>query len=205
MLHTPVVGDVLDALGRSHQFLPPTIRSLRQGDMVVGRAMPVLVADVFGAPHKPFGQLTEALDALEPGDVYVARGARTPTAAWGEIMTVAAEARGAAGAVLDAYHRDTPRVRTHGLPVFSIGGYGQDAAIRSVVMHFREPIEIGGVVIRSGDLIIGDDDGVLVIPQEVEAEVLERALDKALTENHVLDAIAGGMSATDAFRTYGVL
>lgn len=205
MLYTPVVGDCLDAVGRHHQFLPPEIRPLSPGSVLVGRAMPVLIADVFGPQPKPFGLLTEALDQLEAGEVYLARNGERPTAAWGEILTATAKARGANGAVVDGYHRDTPAVLEQDWPVFSRGCYAQDAQVRKVVTDYRIPIEIGQVGITPGDLVFGDVDGVLIIPREVEDEVLERALVKAQGENRVRAAIEGGMSSTEAFTTFGIL
>lgn len=204
-LYTPVIGDVLDLLGRNHQFLPPGILPLRPELGVVGRAMPVLVSPVYGPQPKPFGLLTEALDQLEPGDVYVANGAGVPAAAWGEILTQTARLRGATGAVLDGFHRDTPQVLAQNWPVFSRGAFAQDSSIRTAVTGFRLSIEIGGVAIAPGDLVVGDRDGVLVVPREVEDEVLERALTKASTENLVLAAIRDGMSSTEAFARFGVL
>src|SRR3954453_12616886 len=82
-LYTAVLGDVLDALGYYHQFLPPHVRPMLQQMRIAGRAMPVLVADVFGPQPKPFGLLTEALDALQPGEVYIGRGATAQAAMWG--------------------------------------------------------------------------------------------------------------------------
>lgn len=204
-LYTPVVGDVLDQLGRTHQFLPPAIQPLRDSMVVVGRAMPVLIADVFGPQRSPFGRLTEALDQLDSGEIYLARGGRTECAAWGEIMTATARVRGAAGAVLDGFHRDTVRVLEQDWPVFSRGRFAQDAGVRATVLDYRVPAEIGGVLVRPGDLILGDLDGVVVVPAEIENEVLERALVKATAENVVRNAIENGMSSTDAFATYGVL
>lgn len=108
-LYTPVVGDSLDALGYFHQFLPPEIHGITREACLVGRAMPALIADVFGPQPEPFGRLTEALDQLEPGEIYVARNGERPTSGWGEVLTATAKARGAAGAVIDGYHRDTRR------------------------------------------------------------------------------------------------
>ncbi|MXV89749.1 MAG: RraA family protein [Acidimicrobiia bacterium] len=204
-LHTAVVGDVLDALGRRHQFLPPAIRPLDPELVLVGRAMPVLVADVFGPQARPFGALTAALDALGPDDVYVARGARTPCAGWGEILTAVAQRNGASGAVIDGYHRDTKLVLDRGFPIFSRGAYGQDAGMRSSVQDFGVAIEIGAVRIAPGDLVIGDRDGVVIVPTDIEGEVIERALEKVATESLVLKDIENGMTATEAFEQYGVL
>ena len=204
-LYTAVLGDVLDALGYYHQFLPPHLRPMLPQMRLAGRAMPVLVADVFGPQTKPFGLLTEALDALSPGEVYLARGATAPAAMWGEILTATARSRGAVGAVVDGYHRDTVKVLEQQFPVFSAGPYAQDSSPRTVVRDFGVPIEIGGVKVRPGDLVVGDVDGVLVIPAEVEDEVVARALDKASAESVVRRDIEAGMSATEAFARHGVL
>ena len=204
-LYTPVIGDVMDALGYRHQFLPSDIRSIRPDMKVVGRAMPVLVTDSFANEKKPFGLLTEALDQLEEGEVYLARGGRVEGSAWGEIMTATARSRGAVGAVIDGFHRDTVKVLEQDFPVFSRGAYGQDAGPRASVVDFRVTVQIGQVEVSPGDLVFGDVDGVLVVPQAIEAEVIERALAKASAENIVRAAIENGMPSTEAFRTYGVL
>lgn len=205
LLYTPVVGDVLDGVGRYNQMLPQSIQPLREDLVLVGRAMPVLIADVYGPQRQPFGRLTEALDQMEAEEVYVARGGRLACAAWGELLTVTARARGAAGAVLDGYHRDTVKVRDQDWPVFSRGRYAQDAAVRASVVDYRVAVEIGRVLVRPGDLIIGDLDGIVVVPRDIEAEVLERSVEKATTETRVRSAIEAGMSSTVAFETFGVL
>ncbi len=204
-LYTPVVGDILDELGYRRQFLPPAIRGITTQSKVAGRAMPVVVADVTGPQTRPFGRLTEALDQLAPGEVYLAQNATIPCSAWGEILTATALQRGAVGAVVDGYHRDTPRVLEQDFPVFSRGSYAQDAAVRASVIDYRCRVRIGDVEIEPGDLVFGDVDGVLVIPAAVEDEVIERALTKARAENQVRHAIESGMSSTEALRTYGVL
>lgn len=204
-LYTPVVGDILDRLGRTHQFLPPQIRPMLPQMKVAGRAMPVVVSDVFGSQAKPFGLLTEALDQLEPGEVWVGSQVVQPVAMWGEILTTTAKQRGAVGAVVDGYHRDSAQVLALDYPVFSWGGYAQDSSVRTAVREFRVPIELGGVRVAPGDLVFGDMDGVLIIPAEVEDEVIEAALEKASTENVVAKAISSGMGATEAFARFGVL
>lgn len=204
-LHTPVIGDILDAIGHHHQFLSPAIRPLHPSKRLVGRAMPVMISDVFGIPSKPFGRLTEALDALEPGEIYLARSGRLECAAWGEILTATARGRGARGAVIDGYHRDTHAVLAQDWPVFSRGPFAQDAGARAAVIDFRVPVEIDGVFIAPGDLLVGDIDGVVVVPRRVEEEVLERALQKVAAESRTRAAIESGMSSTTAYETFGVL
>ena len=119
-------------------------------------------------------------------------------------MTATARNRGARGAVVNAYHRDTDRVLEQDWPVFSRGAYAQDASVRSVVVDFRVRIDINGVDVTPGDLLVGDRDGVLVVPQAIEAEVLALAVEKLRAELLVRAAIDGGASATDAFKEFGV-
>lgn len=148
-LSTAVLGDILDLLGCRHRFLPPQIKPLNPNTVLVGRAMPVLLARVFSPQSKPFGQLTEALDQLESGEIYLAHNAGAPCAAWGEIMSVTAKARGAVGSIVDGFHRDSRQVLELGWPVFSRGGYAQDAAVRTVVIDYRIPIEFGSTRVRN--------------------------------------------------------
>lgn len=204
-LYTPVVGDILDALGYYHQFLPAGIRAIAPEMRVIGRAMPVQLADVAGPQKHPFGRLTEALDQIERGEVYLATGGSQNCAAWGEILTATARTRGGAGAVIDGYHRDTPRVLEQNWPVFSKGGYAQDAGVRSSVVDFRCPIEIQGVLIHPGELVFGDIDGVVIIPQAVEDRVMTLALEKATGEKRVRKEIEAGASSSEVFRKYGIL
>lgn len=204
-LYTPVVGDILDTMGYTHQFLPQNIRPLRDDMKLAGKAMTVLMIDVFGPQKKPFGLLTEALDQLQENEIYIAAGGMKRCAYWGELLTATARTKGAVGAVLDGWHRDTPQVLEQNWPVFSCGCYAQDSSVRTQVVDFRCNIEIGQVTIQDGDLIFGDVDGVLVIPAKVADEVIEKALDKAAGEKLVRKAIEGGMSATDAFAKFGIL
>jgi regulator of RNase E activity RraA len=213
-LFTCVVGDVLDKLGRFHQFLPPQIQPLRPDMVVIGRAMPVLSVDVFvekieGTANplmtKPFGLMLEALDDLKPGEIYLNTGSSPRNALWGELMSTRALKLGAAGAVLDGYTRDTHGVFRLNFPTFSWGRYGQDSAPRYKVVDFRVPVEIGKVRVNPGDILFGDIDGVLVIPRELEEEVFTLALEKARGEKKVRKAIEDGMSACDAFAKYGIM
>ena len=167
--------------------------------------MPVLMIDVFGKQKHPFGKLTEALDQLQPGEIYLASGGEMRCAYWGEILTATAKKRGALGAVINGFHRDTPKVLEQNWPVFSRGRFAQDSAVRMQVIDYRCPIEVGSVRVTPGDLVFADLDGVIVVPRNVEAEVIERALAKARGEKLVRKEIEAGMSSTAAFKKYGIL
>ncbi len=213
-LFTSVVGDVMDKLELYHQFLPPTIRPLR-GDMVlIGRAMPVLSMDVFrerisgsanGLMDKPFGLMLEALDSLKPGEIYLNTGSSPRNALWGEMMSTRALRLGAAGAVLNGFSRDTRGILALNFPTFSWGSYGQDAGPRCKVVDFRIPVEIESVLIKPGDIVFGDIDGVCCIPREVEGEVFTKAIAKAHGEKGVKKTLEDGGSAVAAFERFGIM
>jgi 4-hydroxy-4-methyl-2-oxoglutarate aldolase len=203
-LFSSVVGDTLDRCGYRHQFLPPRIKPLGNYGVVVGRAMPVLEVDVFD-DREPFGDMFAALDDLRPGEIYLAAGGSTTYAFFGELMATAATARGAVGAVLCGYHRDTIALQENGFPVFSYGGYGQDQGVRGRVLEYRVTIEVEGVRIEPGDLLVCDVDGVVVVPRRIESEVVPEALAKVSTESAVRAALRKGMPAAEAFEKFGVM
>ena len=204
-LFTAVVGDVLDKMGRRRQFLPQAIGPLAPNMKLVGRAMPVLEADIFAEGGKPFGLMLEALDDLRLNEVYVATGGSFRYALWGELMSTRAQYLRAAGAVLNGFVRDAAGIEALGFPTFCRGVYGQDQGPRGKVIDFRTPIEIEGVRIAPGDLIFGDREGVVVIPSDVAGDAVAAALAKASTEDKVAAAIRNGMSAREAFEIFGVL
>ena len=213
-LYSAVIGDVLDLLGRPHQFLPPQIQPLNTESILCGRAMTVLEADDAGgesdsrpnrALGQPFGLMLKSLDDLKKDEVYLCTGASPTYALWGELMTTCALNRGAAGAVLNGWSRDTRGILSLNFPCFSFGRYAQDQRPRGKVIDFRCPLRIGAVDVRPGDIVFGDLDGVVIIPREMEAEVLARALEKATGEKRVFAAIKGGMGAQEAWETYGIL
>lgn len=209
-LYTAVVGDVCDQIGLRHQFLYPEIcllSGLHPLTLLAGRAMTVLEADVFQEPTdgSPFGLMLNALDELKPQEVYLCSGGSRQYALVGELMSTAMIARGAVGAVCDGYVRDIAAIRQMGFPLFSRGAYSQDQRGRGKVIDFRVQLEINGVKIRCGDVVLGDSDGVMVVPREATLEVLSKAIEKARAEKRVKRAIENGMLATDAFREYGIL
>ncbi len=217
-LFTAVVGDVMDKIGLRRQFLPPYVQPLREDMVVLGRAMPVLTADVFedisegskdNDPHRPFAQpfglMLRALDDLKPQEVYLCTGGSPRYALWGELMSTRAIRLGSAGVVLDGYTRDTPGILSLGYPTFSRGRYAQDQGPRGKVIDFRCVVEIGDVRIIPGDLVFGDQEGVLIVPQDAIEETFVRAIEKARGEKLVKQAIEDGMSATGAFEKFGIM
>lgn len=204
-LYSAVLGDILDGMGYFHQFLPPNLRPLREHMKLAGRAMTALYMDVFGAQAVPFGKLAESLDAVKPGEIYVASGGSQNCAYWGELMTSTVKSHGGVGGLINGYHRDTPQVLEQELPVFSWGSWAQDSSVRTSVAEYRCRIEIGNIPIDDGDFIFGDVDGVLVIPKDRADEVVEKALVKARGEREMRKAIEAGMTVSEAYAKFGYL
>lgn len=202
-LFTSVLSDTLDAHGYLHQMLPPNVRPMRPGMRAIGRAMPVLESDSLD-PDAPFGVLFQALDALERDQVYIASGATSAYAMWGELMTTAALKRGAVGAILNGYLRDMPGIEALHFPVFGWGSYAADQKLRGRALAYGVPIIIGGVTVQPGDILCADEDGVVVVPQAVELQVISDALAKARTEKTLRQDLEAGMSAVNAFKKHGI-
>ncbi len=205
LLYTAIVGDVMDACGMRHQFLPARLRPLRENMVIAGRAMTVVEADVLQEADPPFGLMLEALDSLRPNEVYIAAGSSPRYALWGELMSTAAQARGATGAVLAGYTRDTFGIVNMGFPVFCYGSYAQDQRVRGQVVAFRVPLEVDDVLVRPGDLLFGDVDGVLVVPRESEEEIINKALERSAKEKKAKQELAEGRLAKAVFGDYGIL
>ena len=208
-LFTAVVGDVMDTLGFTQQFLPQSIRPLRADMVVAGRAMTVQEADL--APGEAetaeaFGLMLRALDDLKPGEVYICAGASPAYALWGGLMSTRAMKLDAAGAVLGGCHRDTNEILALGFPTFSEGPYAQDQKNRGVVTGFRVPIVFpNGTKVAPGDIVFGDIDGVAIIPKDAAGEVIRLALEKVDGENLVRRMIEDGETTVAAFAKTGIM
>ena len=204
-LFSAIIGDVLDLHGYRDQFLSPECSPLRADMVVCGRAMTVHEIDVDELSDPPFGLMLKALDSLEENEVYVAAGGSPRYALWGELMSSAARARGAAGAVLAGYTRDTHGILAMDFPVFCYGSYAQDQRGRGRVVDFRSTLNIGNVTIRPGDIVFGDVDGVVVLPREVETEIVQQALEQVRKEKTAKRLLCEGAPAERVFTETGVL
>jgi len=213
-LFVALVGDVLDKMGYLHQFLSPNIKPVRSDMVVIGRAMPVLEADVFAESvkqtnnpmmEKPFGIMFEALDNLKENEVYICSGSSPRYALWGGLMSTRALKLKAEGAVVDGYSRDTNEIERLNFPTFSLGTYAQDQGPRGKVIDYRIPIEFNGILVNPGDVVYGDRDGVLIIPKDAVEEAFTGAIEKARGEKLVQKALEEGMSTVDAFNKFGIM
>jgi regulator of RNase E activity RraA len=205
-LYPAVVADVLDGLGARAQVLDPQIRPLTSSMKVAGFAATVRCVPVDAVPPSRDdwyrGELA-AVDALQPGDVMVVSTCRASY--WGELLATAATRRGARGLLADAYTRDTLALIEMGFPTFAAGIHCADSLGRIDVDAVGVPVSCGGVELAPGDLVLGDYDGVVVIPSTLAAEVVGLAEKKVEGENLVREKLAEGMPVAEAFRTYGVI
>jgi regulator of RNase E activity RraA len=205
-LYAAVLCDALDQVGCRDQAMRADIRPVYSEAVAVGRALTVLSVDVHGPVEDPYKLEIEAVDALKPGHVMVAStGMSKRTCFWGELLSTAAIARGANGAVIDGYTRDVRRIAEMQFPVFSTGMKPVDSAGRGVVMDYHCTVSCGDVVVNPDDIVFGDIDGVVVIPKEVEAEVIQRAFEKVDGENQTREELEKGGYLRDVYEKYGVL
>ncbi len=207
-LFAALLSDVLDGLGYMHQALPPRIRPLNDASVMVGRARTALFADIYAIDpeENPYELEIALIDSLQSDQIPVfACGATGRVAPWGELLSTASSVRGAAGALMDGLVRDIKAIRAMGFPVFH-GGIGPlDSKGRGRIIALDVPVECAGVLVHSGDLIFGDADGVIVVPQEIEAAALEAAFEKLKGERSTLADLRAGISLSEVFAKYGVL
>jgi regulator of RNase E activity RraA len=206
LLYSAVLADVLDGLGHRTSALPPDLRPLRTGWRLFGRAATLSTVPVAAEPEQPYAVELACVDALRPGDVLVAttHGDRG-SALWGELLSTAARAHGAVGAVIDGLTRDADRIVAMDFPVFAAGFSPLDSKGRLDGISHGQPIRVGGCTLRPGDWVLGDCDGVVVVPAELAEEAFPRALAKATGENRVRAELAKGRSAREVFAEYGIL
>jgi 4-hydroxy-4-methyl-2-oxoglutarate aldolase len=207
-LYTAVLSDVLDELGYRDQALPPSIRPLDDALTMAGAARTGLYREVYEvrAGENPYALEIALVDDLKPGEIPVfACSNPARVAPWGELLSTAARARGAAGALMDGCTRDVRAIRAMGFAVFHGGIAPLDSKGRGRIMAIDVPVECAGVRVEPGELVFGDADGVVVIPRAVEAEVLRRAFEKVRGEHDTLRELRRGDRLADVFARHGIL
>jgi regulator of RNase E activity RraA len=213
LLYTAVVSDVLDSFGLMHQALRPFVRPLDEtlvlfGPARTGRYERVMMPSaVSPADHNPYELEMDLIDSLRPGEVAVlACGGPTEVIApWGELLSTAARARQAAGCLTDGLVRDIVRIRTMRLPVFH-GGIGPlDTKNRAEMVEKDATVTVAGVAISPGDWVLGDADGVVVIPADRSEQVFRAALEKITAEDTTRAELEAGHSLRAVFARHGVL
>jgi len=206
LLTSSVLADVLDALGNRTSALPGTLRPLRAEWKVFGRAATLSAVTVAAEPAQPYAVELACVDALRPGDVLVATtNGDQSSALWGELLSTASRAHGAVGAIIDGLTRDVAKILAMDFPVFATGFSPLDSKGRLDGIAFNQPIRIGDCVVRPGDWVVADVDGVVIVPAELAAQAFPKALEKVSGENRVRAELAKGRSAREVFAEYGIL
>ncbi|MBI4658184.1 MAG: RraA family protein [Verrucomicrobia bacterium] len=205
-LYSAVVCDVLDAMGYRQQAMHSEVRPLTQARSVFGLVRTARAVPMSAIPHEPYKLQMAAVDSLTRGDVLVVDGQDTRACAfWGELLTTACRRKGVHGVVMTACTRDMWKINKLDFPVFGIGYHPADDKGRLEVVEAGQPVTVGGVRTKPGDYLIGDEDGVVIIPGEVSDEVIRRAREKVSGENLVRNALAAGMPVGEAFKKFGIL
>jgi 4-hydroxy-4-methyl-2-oxoglutarate aldolase len=207
-LFASVLSDCLDMVGLMDQALPARIRPLDQASVLVGRARTAQFAEVerHETGTNPYELEIALIDSLAPGEIPVFACVNPERIApWGELLSTAAQVRGAAGALMDGAVRDIKAIRAMGFAVFH-GGIGPlDTKGRGRVIAIDVPVRCAGVAVATGDLVFGDADGVVVVPRMAEEKVLALAFEKIKGEKRTLDDLRAGERLADVFAKYGIL
>jgi len=209
ILYSAVLSDILDSMGYRNHAMNPEILPVLPEATLAGRAMPIELSASNREPSEkdPYGMLIDALDSLKPNEVVVLAGTRARQAAvWGELLSVASKARCARGAVVDGPIRDSRQILgMNNFPVFSVGRVPYDSKGRVDVVKHHSSIRSGDVIINPGDLVFADIDGVVIVPKEIEKEVLIEARKKVSGENTVRDELSSGKYLRQVWTEHGIL
>lgn len=205
-LSSALLADVLDGLGHRASALPPHIRPLRPSYRACGPAATLLFHAVTGDPELPYAVEMECIDSLRPGEVLVAgTNGSTAAAIWGELLSTAARARSAVGAVMDGLTRDAARIVEMDFPVWASGFSPLDSRGRLDSVAHGQPVRMGDCIVHPGDWVFADLDGVVCVPQSLADEAFRRALAKCQGENVVRAELARGRRLKDVFADHGIL
>lgn len=203
-LYTPAIADVLHEYGHEEQTLRSDITPLEQGTSVVGTAFPIV-----GRPNRSVDsdevlrRFLEMHDDVPEDGVMIYDTNDTTSAHLGELEVTTLQPAGVAGAVIDGGVRDSSVIRERGFPVFNRYTSPVDCIFRWELLDWNTDAVVGGVDVTPGDIVVGDDDGVVVVPEEIAADVAADAHEMVASEDAVREALDEGDAATDAYEEHG--
>lgn len=205
-LYSAVICDALDSLGYRHQAFTSQFQHYTGITRITGRCKTTLWTDMYHKDENPYELELQAVDSCRPGEILIcAAGGSDRSGIWGELLTTAAMNSGCKGVIVHGCVRDIEKMRAMNFPVFATAKSPYDSQNRQRVVDIDINVEIDNVVCKPGDLIFGDEDGIVVIPQEIEEDAIKKAEEKVNAENISRDAIRAGMKASEAYKKYGVL
>ena len=202
--YTGAVHDVLRMMGHEHVVLPPAIKAIAPGTRLAGPVWTVAGhIDRTKSRHETLLGWCTLLSRAPSGHVVVCQPNNREVALMGELSAQTLKTRGVLGYVVDGGSRDTDLVLEQGFPVFCAFLTPSDIVERWIPDRYAEPITIGSVTIRTGDYLLGDRDGVVIIPHAVAEEVITRTEEVVATESDMRRALVGGMDPVEAYNQYG--
>jgi 4-hydroxy-4-methyl-2-oxoglutarate aldolase len=202
--YTGAVHDVLRMMGRDDIVLPPAIKAIAPGTRLAGPVWTVAGhIDRTRSRHECLLGWCTLLARAPAGHVVVCQPNNHEVALMGELSAQTLQARGVLGYVVDGGSRDTDLVLEQGFPVFCSFLTPSDIVERWVPDRYGEPVTIGSVTISTGDYLLGDRDGVVIIPQALAAEVVAKTEEVVATESDMRRALVGGMDPVEAYEKYG--
>ncbi|MDA4114495.1 MAG: RraA family protein [Thaumarchaeota archaeon] len=205
-MYSAVISDILDEVGVRNHTLSHHIRPIRADMVLAGRAMPIVSSKVFEIHDDPYKLSIEVLDSLRPNEVpVIVTNNDSTTAMWGELFSTASRARGARGTIIEGFSRDTRKIMEMDYPLFCTGTMPTDSKGRAEFIKYGHQVRCGDVIIKPGDVVFADLDGVVAIPKELEREVLDQAYKKVGKEGAVRIELLNGALLGEAWRKHGVL
>ncbi len=202
--YTGAVHDVLRAMGHGNCVLPPNIRLLDPAKKLAGRVFTMSGhIDQTLDPHESLLRWTGFLSKAEPGTVVICQPNTAAIALMGELSAETLKLRGVRGYIVDGGCRDVDFILAMGFPVACTFFTPADIVARWTPDSFAAPITIGTVTIASGDYVLADRDGTVIVPQAVAADAIARTEEVMRTENKVRSAILAGMDPQQAYIKWG--
>lgn len=191
-------------MGHDRIALPHAIKAIAPGTRLAGPVWTVAGhIDRTKSRHECLLAWCTLLAKAPPGHVVVCQPHNHEIALMGDLSAQTLHARGVLGYVVDGGSRDTDLVLAQGFPVFCAFLTPSDVVGRWVPDRFGEPVSIGEVTIATGDYLLGDRDGVVIIPRDVAEEAVTRTEEVMATESEMRSALVGGMDPVEAYNRYG--
>lgn len=205
-LYSGVLCDVLDGMGYRNQGIGQALMPLKDDTVIFGPAFTSIANVVYSMPENPLTAQCKVVDQLSEGEIYVlvTRGEYN-CAVFGELFATAVKQKKGVGVLLDGYVRDMKALKEMNFPLFYAGRSPKTSKGRTEINECQIPVILDGVLIRPGDYIFGDIDGVVVIPKEIVLQVIEKALDTTQKEDQVRDGLVNGDSLEKVYNKFGTI
>ncbi len=200
-------SDIMDEMGHRKQVVSPDagIKPLNDQYAAMGRAVTLLNSPDTNEKD-PYDLVIQCIDAMSAGTILVTTGSEhLVTGIMGELTATALHVKGCRGAVVNGYTRDAKKIIRMNYPTFAWGSSPIDTTGRARVVGANIPITIGGVTITPGDIVYADMDGIIVIPKNIENEVIQKVIERISTENTVRKELAEGQKMAEVWSKHGVL